>query len=37
VFVTHQAREADVQATVRELRDLEVVRRVGRLLRVIGD
>jgi homoserine dehydrogenase len=37
VFVTHQAREADVQATVRELRDLDVVRRVGRLLRVIGD
>jgi hypothetical protein len=26
-----------VQATVRELRDLDVVRRVGRLLRVIGD
>jgi homoserine dehydrogenase len=37
VFVTHQAREADVQATVRELRELDVVRRVGRLLRVIGD
>ena len=30
-------RESDVQATVRELRDLDVVRNVGGLLRVIGD
>ena len=37
VFITHSAREADVQATVRELRDLDVVRNVGGLLRVIGD
>jgi homoserine dehydrogenase len=37
VFITHAAREADVQATVRELRDLDVVRSVGGLLRVIGD
>jgi homoserine dehydrogenase len=36
VFLTHVAREADVQATVRELRDLDVVRNVGSLLRVIG-
>ncbi len=36
VFITHTAREADVQATLRELRDLEVVRRVGGLLRVVG-
>jgi homoserine dehydrogenase len=36
VFITHQAREADVQATVRDLRDLEVVHGVGGLLRVIG-
>lgn len=36
VFITHEAREAAVQATVRELRDLDVVRRVGGLLRVIG-
>ena len=36
VFITHAAREADVQATVRELRDLESVRQVGGLLRVIG-
>ncbi len=37
VFITHLAREADVQATVRELRDLPVVTRVGGLLRVVGD
>ncbi|MEM9515820.1 MAG: homoserine dehydrogenase [Actinomycetota bacterium] len=37
VFITHVARESDVQATVRELRDLDVVRSVGGLLRVIGD
>ncbi len=37
VFITHAARESDVQATVRELRDLDVVRSVGGLLRVIGD
>jgi homoserine dehydrogenase len=37
VFITHQALEADVQATVRRLRDLDVVRRVGGLLRVIGN
>jgi len=36
VFITHDAREADVQATVRELRDLDVVHGVGGLLRVIG-
>ena len=37
VFITHSAREADVQATVRELRDLDVVTPVGGLLRVIGE
>ena len=37
VFITHLAREADVQVTVRELRDLPVVTRAGGLLRVIGD
>jgi homoserine dehydrogenase len=36
VFITHEAREADVQATVRSLRDLDVVRRVGGLIRVIA-
>ncbi len=36
VFITHSAREADVQATVRHLRDLDVVRRIGGFIRVIG-
>jgi homoserine dehydrogenase len=36
VFITHSAREADMQATLRELRGLDVVRSVGSLLRVIG-
>jgi homoserine dehydrogenase len=36
VFITQEAREADVQATLRDLRDLEVVKRVGGLLRVVG-
>ena len=37
VFITHEALEKDVQATVRELNDLDVVLQVGGLLRVIGD
>ena len=37
VFITHVAREADLQATVRELRDLDTVHKVGGLLRVVGD
>ena len=36
VFITHEARESDVQATMRELRDMDVVTRVGSVLRVIG-
>ena len=36
VFITHEAVERDVQATVRQLRELTVVRRVGGLIRVIG-
>jgi homoserine dehydrogenase len=36
VFITHEAREADVQTTLRELRELDVVKQVGGLLRVIG-
>lgn len=36
VFITHEATEASVQATVRQLRDLDVVRSVGGLLRVLG-
>ena len=36
VFITHTAVEADVQATVRSLRDLPTVRRVRSLIRVLG-
>ena len=36
VFVTHEAKESDVQATMRELRDLDVVSTLGGFLRVIG-
>jgi homoserine dehydrogenase len=36
VFVTHIALEANVQATLAELRNLDVVKRIGGLLRVIG-
>lgn len=36
VFISHLAREADVQATLAELAQLEAVERIGNLLRVIG-
>ena len=36
VLITHEAKEKAVQATVRELRELSVVRNIGGLLRVIG-
>jgi homoserine dehydrogenase len=38
IFITHRAREADVQATLRELAQLDIVRSVGSVLRVVdGD
>ncbi len=37
IFITHQAREADVQATLADLRDLDVIHHVGSVLRVVGD
>ena len=37
VFITHDARESDVQACLLEFRDLGVVRRTSGLLRVIGE
>ena len=37
VFITHSAREADVQSTIRDLRELDQVRDIGALIRVIGD
>ncbi|MGQ0617343.1 MAG: homoserine dehydrogenase [Acidimicrobiia bacterium] len=36
IFITHTAREADMQATLRDLRELDTVDRVGTLLRVIA-
>ncbi len=36
VFVTHAAPEQAMRSTMADLRDLEVVERVGSLLRVIG-
>ena len=37
VLVTHLAAERDVQATIADLRQLDVVDRVGTLLRVVGN
>ncbi|HEX7097512.1 MAG TPA: homoserine dehydrogenase, partial [Acidimicrobiales bacterium] len=37
IFLTHKARERDMQATLHELRGLDVVDRVGTMLRVVGD
>ena len=36
VFITHSAREKDVQATLHDLRGLDAVDRIGTLLRVVG-
>jgi len=36
IFITHRAVERDMQATMRALRELDVVDRVGTLLRVAG-
>ncbi len=37
IFITHLACERDVQATLRDLRELDVVRSVGSVLRVVGE
>ena len=36
IFITHAAREADVRATLHELRSLASVNSVGSVLRVVG-
>ena len=36
IFITHAAREADVRATLHDLRGLEEVVSVGSVLRVVG-
>jgi homoserine dehydrogenase len=35
IFITHHAREADVRSTLRDLRELDAIHRVGSVLRVI--
>ena len=37
IFITHEAREADVQATLDDLEELDVIHRITSVLRVIGD
>jgi homoserine dehydrogenase len=37
IFITHRARDADVQATLADLRALDSVDRIGSVLRVVGD
>ena len=37
VFITHAARERDIQACLTDLRSLDVVTRIATLLRVLGD
>jgi len=37
VFITHRAREADLAATLDALRDVDVVHRVGSVIRVVGE
>ncbi len=37
IFITHQAREADVQSTLDDLRKLSVILRITSVLRVVGD
>jgi homoserine dehydrogenase len=36
IFITHTARERDVQACLHDLRGLDVVDQIGGLIRVIG-
>jgi homoserine dehydrogenase len=36
VFITHEAREADLRATIDDLDDLDAVRRIGSVIRLIG-
>jgi homoserine dehydrogenase len=37
IFITHKAREADVQATLEDLRELDVILHITSVLRVVGD
>ena len=37
IFITHEAREADLQRTLADLRQLDVIHQVNSVLRVVGD
>ncbi|QXC63191.1 homoserine dehydrogenase [Aquihabitans sp. G128] len=37
IFITHRAREADVQGTLDDLRGLDVIHDITSVLRVVGD
>jgi homoserine dehydrogenase len=37
IFVTHKARERDFEATMHAVRQLDVVHKVGSILRVVGE
>ncbi len=37
IFITHAARERDVRSTLHELGSLDSVRRIGSMLRVVGE
>jgi homoserine dehydrogenase len=37
IFITHRAREADVQGTLDDLRELDVIHEITSVLRVVGD
>ena len=37
LFITHPAREGDLQATLAALRDLGVVEAIGGVMRIVGD
>lgn len=37
IFITHRARERDLEATVHDVRQLDVVHKVGSILRVVGE
>ena len=37
MFITHVSREADVRATLAELRELDIVTDITSVIRVVGD
>jgi homoserine dehydrogenase len=36
VFITHEAPESAIQATLRDLKELDTVGRIASMLRVVG-